>query len=148
MDKSCEVCLDEMEHEEHDFDCDHSCHGKRTMDKTTLQPAVIDGIRLERWINAPHEDGRFRLAGVLLPVRLMKDPLSTSILTEIENRVNSYSATQAALKALVEAAEIVLANATVIPDPAMKGSTDTYSVPLDDIEALKKALALAQEVLK
>ena len=105
------------------------------MDKTTLQPAVIDGIRLERWINAPHEDGRFRLAGVLLPVRLMKDPLSTSILTEIENRVNSYDATQSALKALVEAA-----------DKARRLIHEGKDV--DASHVLTDAIRPAQEVLK
>lgn len=118
------------------------------MDKTTLQPAVIDGIRLERWINAPHEDGRFRLAGVLLPVRLMKDPLSTSILTEIENRVNSYSATQAALKALVEALEAFQEG---LRDGSIKWARPRQSdnEPYHKANILMcKALTLAQEVLK
>lgn len=41
---------------------------------------------------------------------------------------------------LIDIAWIILANATVIPDPAMKGSTDTYSVPLDDIDNLREIL--------
>lgn len=33
--------------------------------------------------------------------------------------------------------EIIIANACLIPDPTMNGVTDTYSVPLDDIEAAR-----------
>ena len=32
----------------------------------------------------------------------------------------------------------IVANARIIPDPAMGGATDTYSVPLDDIEAARE----------
>ena len=44
------------------------------------------------------------------------------------------------IERLVEICQIILLNATVIADPAMKGWTDTYSVPLDDIETLRKVL--------
>ena len=41
---------------------------------------------------------------------------------------------------LLAALENIAATATVIPDPAMDGTTDTYSVPLDDIEAARDAI--------
>lgn len=38
------------------------------------------------------------------------------------------------------AAENIVANKELFPDPRMAGTTDAYLVPLDDIEALEKAL--------
>jgi hypothetical protein len=35
---------------------------------------------------------------------------------------------------------IISLNATIIPDPAMKETTDIYSVPIDDIEAARALL--------
>lgn len=40
---------------------------------------------------------------------------------------------------LYHAVRIALMNADPIPDPKMTYMTDTYSVPLDDIEALESA---------
>lgn len=44
---------------------------------------------------------------------------------------------------LREALENIVANARLVPDPQMQGLTDTYAVPLDDIENARKALAKA-----
>jgi hypothetical protein len=41
---------------------------------------------------------------------------------------------------LYHAVNTLLINAEVIPDPKMKGLTDTYSVPLDDIETLETVM--------
>jgi hypothetical protein len=42
---------------------------------------------------------------------------------------------------LLAALRNIVANSRLIPDPAMGGTTDTYSVPLDDIEAARAAIA-------
>jgi hypothetical protein len=60
---------------------------------------------------------------------------------------------------LQEAANILLANAELGPDPRMKGATDCYLVPTDDIATLrtfinntdsrmKRSLQRAVEILK
>lgn len=36
---------------------------------------------------------------------------------------------------------VIIANAKMIPDPAMAGQTDIYAVPLDDIEDARTILA-------
>lgn len=41
---------------------------------------------------------------------------------------------------LYHAVRIALMNAEMIPDPKMKGLTDTYSLTLDDIEAIERAM--------
>jgi len=41
---------------------------------------------------------------------------------------------------LREAAMILCTNAELAPDPRMNGTTDCFLVPLDDVEALAKAL--------
>ncbi len=64
--------------------------------KHTPTPAVIEGVRLERWVNSVWDDVRFRILGVLVPKRLMEDPLSTLILSQIERRVNAHDALLAA----------------------------------------------------
>lgn len=43
----------------------------------------------------------------------------------------------------LEMLRIIVANAQIIPDPQMNGATDTYSVPLDDIEAARSLIARA-----
>lgn len=71
-----------------------------------IAPAVIDGVRLERWINTAWEErpSEFRLLGVLVPNRLMKgNPLSTEILSEIERRVNVHEALLEAAKNFIRA---------------------------------------------
>jgi hypothetical protein len=35
---------------------------------------------------------------------------------------------------------IIVTNAVLVPDPQMRGTTDTYAVPLDDIEAARTLL--------
>ena len=47
---------------------------------------------------------------------------------------------QERIKELTEVAWMLLANAILIPDPRMKGTTDVYAVPIDDIEELKRCL--------
>ena len=42
--------------------------------------------------------------------------------------------------AIEEAARCVVANAVVGPDAAMDGATDCYHVPLEDVDALRRAL--------
>jgi len=42
---------------------------------------------------------------------------------------------------IVEAVRTLLGNATIIADPAMGGLADCYSVPMDDVEALRKLLS-------
>ena len=39
------------------------------------------------------------------------------------------------LSEVLDLLEVIVANAVVVPDPRMQGSTDCYAVPLDDIEA-------------
>lgn len=50
----------------------------------------------------------------------------------------------AAAPKLYEAADILQANAVTAPDPRMAGATDCYLVTLDDMEALRAALASAR----
>ena len=45
---------------------------------------------------------------------------------------------------LLAALQIIVANAVVQPDASMKGSTDCYAVPLDDIEMARAAIDKAQ----
>lgn len=40
--------------------------------------------------------------------------------------------------------EIMVANAELIPDPRMNGSTDVYAVPLDDVEEARRLLEKAR----
>jgi hypothetical protein len=47
---------------------------------------------------------------------------------------------QAKNEGFIVLASALVANAVVGPDAAMKGSTDCYHVPLDDIEALRQAI--------
>lgn len=49
------------------------------------------------------------------------------------------------LRLAVEAAGIVVANSKMIPDPDMKGATDCYSVPLDDVVGLRETLRKIEE---
>ena len=42
---------------------------------------------------------------------------------------------------LVRALQIVCANASLMPDPKMQGTTDCYGVPLDDIDEARALLA-------
>lgn len=77
-------------------------------------PVTIEGIRLERWMNFPYEDGRFRIVGVLLPKGMMKDPLSLSILDEIQRRVEVYESNQNTIAALVEAANKVISHYSIV----------------------------------
>lgn len=44
---------------------------------------------------------------------------------------------------LAEAASLLLVNAELSPDPRMNGTTDCYLVTLDDMDALRIALATA-----
>ncbi len=46
---------------------------------------------------------------------------------------------------LAEALRVLVANAELAPDARMKGATDCYSVPLDDIEAARAVLAKLAE---
>ena len=55
------------------------------------------------------------------------------------------AALQAENKQLRELLSIICTNAVLIPDPRMDGATDTYSVPLDDIEAAYAALGKGKE---
>lgn len=47
----------------------------------------------------------------------------------------------AAAPEMLEALAIIVANAVVQPDASMGGMTDTYAVPLDDIEAARALLS-------
>lgn len=42
----------------------------------------------------------------------------------------------AAIEAAGEVLAVIVANAVMIPDPSMQGSTDCYAVPLDDIAGI------------
>lgn len=44
------------------------------------------------------------------------------------------------MTSMTEALSIIVANAVLIPDPQMKGFTDTFAVPLDDIESARAVL--------
>ena len=46
------------------------------------------------------------------------------------------------LEQMVDAASVVVANAEIAPDPTMKGATDWYGVPPDDIDQLRTSLEL------
>lgn len=54
-----------------------------------------------------------------------------------------YEALKTLNAELLTALDNIAANAKIIPDPAMEGTTDTYSVPLDDIETARAVLAKA-----
>ena len=45
---------------------------------------------------------------------------------------------------LTEAARCAVANAVVGPDAAMDGATDCYHVPLEDVDALRRALEVTE----
>ncbi len=54
---------------------------------------------------------------------------------------SSDAALIAAAPELIEILECIVLNAVCIPDPRMDGTTDTYSVPMDDIDTARKILA-------
>lgn len=70
---------------------------------------------------------------------------AVSSLPSLLDAAASLPAARERIWELEDLAAIIIANACLIPDPAMAGATDTYSVPLDDIEALRTLLQIQQE---
>lgn len=57
-------------------------------------------------------------------------------------RAPSHAALLAENKRLRAALSVILMNARLIPDWEMNGAADTYSVPIDDIEAARVAISV------
>lgn len=77
-------------------------------------------------------------AGSLATVSRGEYPRDCALAKELAKRYNAHDA-------LVLALSNIVANAVVGPDASMKGLTDCYHIPLDDIEAAGDALRAAGE---
>lgn len=65
----------------------------------------------------------------------------------VKELIAERDALLAALTTLAFEAGIVVANATMIPDPLMNGTTDCWRVPLGDIENLHAPLTAANAAI-
>ena len=59
-----------------------------------------------------------------------------------------FQAPPAIADAYRDALQVIVANARMIPDPQMEGTTDCFAVPLDDIETACRVLEDAGESVK